>query len=287
MKTIILTTDFSDSSKDAVRYGYAMARQTRANVVLCNAMIIPAEIQQPVLANWPEQEFDELIADSKSELDKLKTELEATVATAGFKPKLLCVSEAGSVVDVVKGLTTNPDNGLIVLGTHKGGFLSRFLTGNHADMLIDATIRPLMIVRPGIIFKPIKKIAFATEFNNPDTDLKTIYRLIELAKLWNAEILLTHVAGDRQNTASLGKKLADCLVDLSNKADYPHIYYRLISNNNIEEGLAWLCEHGQVDLLAMAHRSRNLFAEIFGSSHTKKMAGLSEVPLLVFPVINN
>jgi len=38
MKTILLATDFSESSKDAARYGYALACQIKANVLLANAM---------------------------------------------------------------------------------------------------------------------------------------------------------------------------------------------------------------------------------------------------------
>jgi hypothetical protein len=150
---------------------------------------------------------------------------------------------------------------------------------------MDAATQPLIVVKPLTVFKPIKKIAFATAFENPDSDLKTIYQLIDWVKLWNAEILLTHITNNRKDTSTLQKKLADCLLDLSNKAGYPHIYYRLIDNNNIEDGLKWLCENGQVDILAMAHRSRNLFENFFGNSHSKKMAGLSQVPLLIFPAI--
>jgi len=114
-----------------------------------------------------------------------------------------------------------------------------------------------------------------------------IYRLITFAKSLNAEILLAHISGDHENADSLHKTMAEYLLELSNKADYPHIYYRLIYNAKTEEGLTWLCEHGQVDMLAMAHRSRNVLAEYFGVSHTKKMNKLSGLPLLVFPLNKN
>jgi nucleotide-binding universal stress UspA family protein len=135
MKTIILATDFSENANDAVSYGYAMAQQIRANVMLCNAMIIPAEIPQAGIVSWPEQEFDQLMADSKNELDRLKAELESTVLKGGFKPQLICVSQAGMVTDVIKSLGVNFNNSLIILGTHRGGFLGRFLTGNHAELV--------------------------------------------------------------------------------------------------------------------------------------------------------
>jgi hypothetical protein len=43
MKTILFPTDFSENAKHAIRYGYYLSRQIKADIVLCNAVIIPAE----------------------------------------------------------------------------------------------------------------------------------------------------------------------------------------------------------------------------------------------------
>lgn len=284
MKTILLATDFSESSKDAARYGFDLACRIGARVVLVNAMIIAAEVPQTGMVSWPEEEFDALLQGYETEIQKFKSELAARIAPDAYRPEVLCINEAGRLTEVVKKADETYQTDIAVIGTHRGGLLSRLLIGNHAEQLIDSTDSPLLIIKPGTIFKPIKKIAFATEFKNPEQDLKIIYRLISLAKLLNAEILLAHVSDQHENSAVLQQKIADYLLDLSNKADYPHIYYRLISNAKTEAGLTWLCEHGMVDMLAMVHHSRNIFAEYFGSSYTKKMNKLLDMPLLVFPL---
>ena len=72
MKTILFPTDFSENSIHAVRYGYYLARQIKADIILCNAVIIPAEAPQDGLVVWPLEESDMLLKDSTSELVKLK-----------------------------------------------------------------------------------------------------------------------------------------------------------------------------------------------------------------------
>jgi len=287
MKTIILATDFSESSRDAVRFGYRLACFIKAKVVIVNAMIIAAEIPQTGFVTWPDEEFDGLLKDYEVEIKKIKAELEGQVMPGAFCPQVICINEAGRLTEVIKNATVAYNSDLVVIGTHQGGLFSRLLIGNHAEQLMDAATGPLLIVKPGTIFQPLKKIAFATEFKNPEQDLEVIYRLITFAKSLNAEILLAHISDDHENADSLHKTMAEYLLELSNKADYPHIYYRLIYNSKTEDGLTWLCEHGQVDMLAMAHRSRNLLAEYFGVSHTKKMNKLSGLPLLVFPLNKN
>jgi nucleotide-binding universal stress UspA family protein len=283
MKTILIATDFSENSKAAARYGYELARLVKLNVILCNAIIVPAEVPQAGLVVWPMEEYDVLMKESETELNRFKAELEQAVPPEDFKPKVTCISEAGVVSEVVKTIASGHKIDMILIGVHAGKGLSQFILGNHVHSLIDNTPGPLLLVPPGAVFKPVKKIAFATEFKHPEHDLKTIYDLIAWAKMFNAEVLLTHITDKKVEPGALTKSLDDYLLDISNKADYPNIYYRFIKNERIEDGLDWLCQHGQVDMLAMVHQPHNLFAELFKGSHTKKMAGQIHLPLLVFP----
>lgn len=287
MKTILLATNFSESANDAARYGFKLACQIKAKVILVNAMIIAAEVPQSGFTTWPDEEFDGLLQDYTHELQRFQTELEHSLAPDVYHPPVHCINEIGRFIDVIARAVAQNHAGLVVIGTHGGGLLSGFLLGNHAEQLIDATTGPVLIVKPATPFKTVKKIAFASDFKYPEKDLEIIYSLIPLAKLLNAEILLAHVSNKHEEKEQLNKTLSAYLIELSNRADYPNIYYRLINNEKTEAGLVWLCEHGQVDILAMAHRSRNIFAEYFGHSYAKHMNKLLNLPLLVFPVTIN
>lgn len=283
MKTIVIATDFSDGSKDAARYGYHLAGQVRSNVLLCHAIIIPAEIPQAGMMLWQDEEYELLLDDSAKALQEFKEALDHSLPDTDFRPVVSCKSQPGIVADVVKALAATPDNDLIVSGTHQGGALSNLLLGNHASNLIDNAEKPILLIAPGTAFRPVKKIAFATEFKDPENDLQHIYQLVYWARQLNAEVLLVHSCNEKQENPALKDKIADYLVGISNNADYPNIYYRLIRNDRVDEGLDWICDHGQIDMLAMVHQPRNLFGELFAHSHTKQMAGHLQLPLLVFP----
>ncbi|NHA02602.1 universal stress protein [Mucilaginibacter sp. HC2] len=283
MKTIVIATDFSEGSKDAARYGYHLAQQVRSNVLLCHAIIIPAEIPQSGLILWQDEEYELLLDDSAAALRDFKEVLDNSLPATGFHPVISCRSQPGIMANVVKAMAATPDSELVVSGTHQGGVLSDLLLGNHASNLIDSADKPVLLVAPGTKFRPVKKIAFATEFNDPENDLKHIYQLVYWARQLNAEVLLVHICSTKNESPVLKDNIADYLVDISNNADYPNIFYRLIRNDRVDEGLEWICDHGQVDMLAMVHQPRNLFGELFAHSHTKQMAGHLQLPLLVFP----
>ncbi len=282
MKTILIPTDFSANAKHAAEYGYRLAKQIKANIMLCNAVIVPAEMPQAGFVAWPMEEYDMLIDGSTDELKKIKIDLEQD--KYGFKPLITCFNEAGTVADVINGIIATKKIDMVVMGTHGSSGLSSFLLGNHSRMLIDSITKPLLLVPASAPETPVKKIAFATDFMHPETDLESIYDLIPLAKSLYAEILLTHIYEEKNQSPEFQKWIKNFLTELSNKADYPHIYYRLVKNNRTEKGLDWLCDHGQVDMLAMVHRAHNFFDNLVKGSYTQKMAAHISIPLLVFPV---
>ena len=283
MQTILIPTDFSDTAKHAAEYGYHIAAQIHANVVLCNAIIIAAEIPQTGMSVWPIEEYDEQIKESQKELNLLKAGLAGNEVTDSKKPLIICKNEAGILTTVVNGIIASQPIGLVVIGTHRTGGIGQFLLGNHTRNMIDGIAKPLLIIPGSATIATPKKIAFATDFKNPEDDLDTLFWLVSLAKPLKAEILITHICSEKAHTAELQHLIDEFMVNISNKANYPNIFYRKVTHDQISEGLDWLCEYGEIDMLAMVHRSRNFFENIFKGSHTQKMASRISIPLLVLP----
>jgi nucleotide-binding universal stress UspA family protein len=279
MKKFLFPTDFSANAKHALNYGYNLAKQVKANMIICNAIIEPAEIPQAGLVSWPMEESGLLQGDSNRELKLLKEQIESKEETISFNPSITCISEAGTVTDMINRVGHQNDVGLVIIGTHGSSGLSTLLLGDHSREIIDEINKPLLLVPPAAKIKPVKKIAFATDFIDMVKDLECIQDLITLARPLNAEILITNIFDNDKHIAEW------FMNELSNKANDPHIYYREVKAYRPVSGLDWLCEHGDIDMLAMVHRSHNFIDSLFRGSQTQKMANHIVIPLLVFPAI--
>ena len=279
MKTFLFPTDFSANAKHALNYGYSLAKQVKANMIICNAIIEPAEIPQTGMVSWPMEESELLQRDSNRELKLLKEQMEDKEETISFNPSITCISEAGTVTEVINQLDRKFDVGMVIIGTHANSGLYTLLLGNHSREIIDEVNRPLLLVPPTTKIKPVKKIAFATDFSDPVKDMECIHTLITLARPLNAEILITNIFDEDEHIAEW------FMNELANKANYPHIYYRVVKAYHPVSGLDWLCEHGDIDILAMVHRSHSFIDSLFNGSQTQKMANHIVIPLLVFPAI--
>lgn len=277
MKKILFPTDFSANAKHALTYAYNLAKQVKTNLIICNAVIEPAEMPQAGLVAWPIEESDVLFKDGSIQLDILKKHLEKEHDVVGFNPAISCIEQPGTVLRVVGEITSKHDVGLIVIATHGRDGLTTLILGDHSSEMIDYTNKPLLLVPPASKIAPVKKIAFATDFTDMADDLLCINKLITLATPLNAEILIVNIFKKDEREAER------YVNELAGKASYPLLYYRLIKADSPESGLAWLCDHGQIDMLAMVHRSKSFIEDIFSRSHAQKMARHITLPLLVFP----
>ena len=101
MKKFLFPTDFSANAKHALEYGYSLAKQVKANMIICNAIIEPAEVPQTGLVSWPMEESELLLEDSSHELRLLREHLEGKEQTISFNPIINSRNEAGTVMDMV------------------------------------------------------------------------------------------------------------------------------------------------------------------------------------------
>ena len=283
MKKFLFPTDFSANAKHALAYGYSLAKQVKANMIICNAVTTPAEMPQAGLVAWPMDESELLLKDSSDELKLLKEKLEGKDGTVSFKPSITCRNESGTVIEMVNHWGHSETIDLVIIGTHGSSGLSTLLLGNHSRMMIDEINKPLLLVPPAAAILPIKKIAFATDFEDPEKDMECIHKLINLAKPMNAEILITHIYKEEYRAATFQRVIDQFMVKVADNANYPNIYYREVKARPPVSGLDWLCEHGNIDILAMVHRSHNFIDSLFRGSQTQKMANHIPIPLLVFP----
>ncbi|WP_285057611.1 universal stress protein [Pedobacter ginsengisoli] len=284
MKNILLLTDFSATAENAVIYGYRLARQLKANVLLCNVMNIPAEIPQFEVPVLPLSGYDHMVSESKNDLDQTRKKLEGLDNDQNFHSFITCIEEVGRVVDTVFKLVQQYQPGIVIVGIHSNKGLVEWFLGNHVSELIDIAKVPVLVVPAESTYHNISKIALASD--SRDIDLDTLELVSAFAEKLNAELFLFRVADQRrpnpdhtleQHLTARIKKLTDQL----------RVSVKTAIKGPVEKQLKLLCEAERIDLLVMTHRKRSLMEDILSASHSRKMAGKTNIPLLIIPEKNN
>ena len=280
MKQLLVLTDFSRAAIHAAQYAYSLAKQIQANVILFNAVIIPAEVPQMGLIVWPLEGSEALVEESEAELEKLKLQLQINDGKTLPHPAISMISKHGTLHHAVKEILEETSIDYMVIATHRPGW-SGLMLGDHTRTLIDEVGGPLFIVSPLVKIAPIRKIAFATDFENPDNDLQTITKVIALAGLLSAGVYITHVYRESEASPDFYQAVQKIMLDISCVNDYPKIHYKAIKNTDIKEGLRGLAS-SDMDLLVLVHHSHSFLHRLIIGSLTQKLAGEVAIPLLVF-----
>ncbi|WP_316752497.1 universal stress protein [Pedobacter gandavensis] len=285
MKTILIPTDFSPNADHAAFYALELGKKMKASLKLCNAVMIPAAASMSAQVAWPLMDLGTLSADANRELKKLAEKLKKHIQESGASeeeyPPMEVSAEVGTVPEVISMLAEKEKINLVVMGTSGVGGLNRFFLGSTSRDLIDEASMPVLLIPPGTDFKPLKRIAFATDFSAGDIAL--IHALSYLARAFNAEILLVHVSPDDFDPEIDQKKVDAFLNEVTCKLNYHKVYFRHVKEMGVDEGLNWLTDHVAIDMLAMVHRRHSFIKRLFDGSHTQKMAVHVKLPLLVFP----
>ncbi|MBB5635895.1 nucleotide-binding universal stress UspA family protein [Pedobacter cryoconitis] len=283
MKTITVLTDFSERAENAARYALRLAQHLQTNITLYNSFLVPAAEPLGGQVYWSMENFNNLQQDSEEQLKLLAGRLEEELSTLpinAFKPGISCKSQEGPLFRQVNKIAADRDVMLLVMGTHRKG-LASLIMGNHMRDIIGSVSLPVLVVPENQFFKHLDKLIFATDMSK--SDLEIVHALTELAKPSHADITLAYVQTPGTTEDSTKKLVTNFLEEISNKINYPKIYYRTVKGVPLKEGLKWLTEHVTCDMFVMVHRHKSFLEELLNLSNTQKMAANINLPLLVYP----
>lgn len=286
MKTILIATDFSTNSRHAAIYGYQLAQQLKAKIILSHVQNIPAEIPQAEFVGWPSDVLESIEQDGTDELVQLKRRMIAKGDPKQYQPEIICSQSPGLVSEVLNEEAEANQADMILTGLHGNDTLGTLMVGNHASKMINGASRPLLLVPASIDPKPVHKIAFGCDLNKLEKDSLVIAKIVDLAKTLAADLTVVHVdpQGDAALSGSKGRRFVE---ELISKFDYTKITFTIVKSEDVESGLNALVGREKIDMLALLHREHNFFKRLFSSSNTHRTARYIPVPLLVFRQIQN
>ena len=270
MKNILVCTDFSSFSDNALYYAINMAAEAGATVHLLNIYYISAV---PNLNTPPRGLLDE--TEEQIETMRLERLKESTKNYIEQGAKIELLVRNGLVEETIIEVAKERNCDLILTGTKGLTGIARMLFGSVTANLLDKALPcPLMTVPESAEYKDIRKIVFASTFSVMESE--TVEKLATFAKSVAAEIVCLHINADAANKDynALEQSLMFTPID--------NVSYKTLESKKFVKGIDEYLEQSDTDILAMLTYSRNFVEQIFDQSLTKKMLFHTKVPLLVY-----
>src|SRR6266487_6675878 len=143
MKTIIVPTDFSSISNNAMDYAVGLAKQTGSSVVLFHAYQVPVSMTDvPIVL----VSVEELQKNAESKMADVKKLLEQKT---GDSLKIYTETKLGDAIDELENLCQKIKPFAVVMGTKGATGLERVLFGSTTLIAIKHLTWPVIVVPPG------------------------------------------------------------------------------------------------------------------------------------------
>jgi len=270
MKLIIVPTDFSAISDNAVKYATDMALMMGSNLMLVNVYQLPISFSEVPLVTIS---LDDIRKISENKLAELKHNIETIT---GGKLKIYTESRLGEVVEEITKLCKTLDPFAITMGTRGTTGAGRFFMGSNSISVISKVVVPVFIIPPGVRFKPLKRIGLATDLRDV-VESTPVAKIRTLIQFFNAELHVLNVDYQRRHfTASTPEET----INMDSLLAGMNPIYDFIENKDINEGLNDFAEKHDLDLLITLPKKHSILERFFEKSTTRELIHETHIPVV-------
>jgi nucleotide-binding universal stress UspA family protein len=279
MKNILVPTDFSEDSFNAVTYALELLKKSPCNFYFLHVNDMSSYAFQGLsYAASPEIIVEDVIVTAKKKLHVFHKKVEslATNKNHHFYP----LYEQGFFIERVRRTVEERKIDLIVMGT-KGtsGVLGDVIGSNTGDVITKVKCNTLAVPAMAY-FDKLEEIAFPTDYNifYSAKMLSAISDLLETNKAY-IRVMYASKSGQMLSDSQLHNK--EYLEDYLNVTFENKNSFHSISNKNVTAAVQCFVESRNVDLLVMVAKNLNFIQQILISSKVEKISFHTKVPFLV------
>ncbi|MDX1629010.1 MAG: universal stress protein [Fulvivirga sp.] len=273
IKSIIVPTDFSACSINALKYAASFARHMEIeNFSIMHAMpttITYSEMGVGTAATDHLFEHEEEVENEFFSLKKKVPELRHI--------KYKTVIQQGSVVDAVSAHCDDASEDLIIMGTKGATGLDEIIMGTNTHAVVQESKCPVLVIPENVKYRHIDNIALASDYKSIDSSV--LNPLKQINWKFGSQVHLIHVGEEphlKLSKAEQAKKFEYYLKNV------PHEYHYIMADD-IEKGIESYIKKHQIDLLTLIPRKHKFFEMMFEGGESKKIIYHTKIPLLAIP----
>ncbi|SHK36751.1 universal stress protein [Maribacter aquivivus] len=273
MKKIIVLTDFSNQSEQALKAAADLAKKHKVELLVVHML----ELNQAIITSPDGMYIEQTVFLVKLAEKNLKEFLE--------KPYL----EGVTVTPVIKhykvfselnAIAKEHDADLIVMGSNgASGFEEMFIGSNAEKVVRNATV-PVLVIKGEVTNLSIDRFVFACDFN--DDNLPAFQKAKEFAAMLNAsmEVVFINTPNDEFLSNRDAYQKINKFLTKANSAQQVEIY----NDYSVEQGIINYGKTILADAIAIPTHGRKGISHMFNGSIGEDVVNHSRIPVITFKI---
>jgi nucleotide-binding universal stress UspA family protein len=271
MKKFLVPTDFSDTSKNAARYAVELAQDDPTTT------IILYNIYDKLAAGSDGTPLTESDEDRKKVLNQALANLEIELHEISTVRIQYVAEEGSSLVESVEKYVRYNAIDVVIMGITGATRLSQIFMGSNALNMARQGVCPVIIVPPDATFKKIKNVLLASDFKNvkSTTPVAQIKSILEIFK---PTLHIVNVDSEHYVQLTDEFKNEKSWLEKTFEEYNPEFYF--IRMYDFLDAISNFTADHNIDLIVTVPRKHSFLSGLYKTSHTKKLAYHSHVPVV-------
>ena len=274
MKNILVPTDFSENSIQALKYAQLLFSTLECNFYLLYVGSL-LDTKNDVETFYETHQSDD---NTKERLTELVKEIRehSTEAHHFFFP----LHEYGFFIPTIKKYLEENDIDLIVMGTKGASGLKEKVVGSNAGDVITRVQCNTLVVPVHVELSKPREIAFPTDFNI-FYSMKILRPMEEMVKLGKAQFRIMNALKEGDGLNLEQEKNKEYLLDFMDDTFPGNYSFHTITNQKVKEAIQCFVESRDVDMMIMVAKNLNFIQQILFDSIVERISFHTKIPFYV------
>ena len=275
MQTILLPTDFSNNSINAINYAVALFKDVECRFYLLNVQKASAFISDDMMVvSSSATIYKTLIDAAKKSISNIISKIEEKHQNE--KHQFYSVVDYDNFIDSINQVSKKYEADLIVMGTKGASGLEKIIFGSNTVRVIQRCNMPVLAIPDGCKFSSITKIAFATS-NLKQFNTGEFKPLKDIMVLENSKLDILHLA-DQNHLAYNAYDNMDFFNDNFNNAKHEFID---TDSSDMFNTVDKYIINNDIKVLAMMNKKHSFLERLFTRHNVETFAFNIDIPFLV------
>ncbi|WP_341216636.1 universal stress protein [uncultured Wocania sp.] len=275
MKTILLPTDFSKNSINAIDYAIELFKDVECCFYLLNVQKASSFISDDMMVVSSSATIYKTIIDAaKKSISNIISKIEKKHHNK--KHQFVSVVDYDNFIDSINQVSKKHKVDLIVMGTKGASGLEKIIFGSNTVRVIQRCNMPVLAIPDGCKFKNAGNIAFATS-NSKQFNEDEFKPLKEIMALRNSKLDILHLA-DQHHLAYNAYDNMEFFSTHFNKAK--HEFIDTTSNDMFNTVHKYIINN-DIKILAMMNKRHSFLERLFTRHDVETFAFNIDVPFFV------
>ncbi|PKQ46388.1 universal stress protein [Confluentibacter flavum] len=277
MKNILIPTDFSENSWNAIEYALHFFSKSSCNFYLLHVTTKNTFVESVVSPSQTQDISSETLTQpSKKCLQDIIKRIHESFPKNPLH-RFFAVSDSNYLIHSIREQVAQKKIHLIVMGTKGSTDMKKLPIGSNAGNVITKVKCATMVIPENAKYKAPKEIAFPTDFSifyRPEI----LQPIIDIVETNNASVNVLHV--NRK-----GVELND---DQQRNKDYLDDYFincnhsfHFLTNTHLEDAVQQFVDDRNINLITMLAKNLNYFQKILFHPTSNEISYYKNVPFLI------